>query len=250
MRIHANKAIRQTEVAIRNVVGCPVQDDVPSTNSAEVDSLSTKSPHNSRTENCAEARRWFLQRSRYRERYRNGKPANQHGLSLQSNGYPSAVSELSHTDDQGNARMVDVSDKQPTERRAVAEGFLRYTDEHWRALRNLPKGDALTVAQIAGILGAKRTSDLIPMCHPIPLSHVDVDLNPTAEGIEIRATTKTADRTGVEMEALTAVAIAALTLFDMLKSVSSDMTIERVRLMEKTGGKQNWKRSEESDSQS
>ncbi|RMG24773.1 MAG: cyclic pyranopterin monophosphate synthase MoaC [Armatimonadetes bacterium] len=160
------------------------------------------------------------------------------------------MSELSHTDDQGNARMVDVSDKQPTERRAVAEGFLRYTNEHWRALRNLPKGDALTVAQIAGILGAKRTSDLIPMCHPIPLSHVDVDLNPTTEGIEIRATTKTTDRTGVEMEALTAVAIAALTLFDMLKSISSDMTIERVRLMEKTGGKQNWKRSEESDSQS
>jgi len=146
--------------------------------------------------------------------------------------------------------MVDVSEKQPSERRAIATGFLRYTDAHWRALRQLPKGDALTVAQVAGILGAKRTSDLIPMCHSIPLSHIEVSLDPQPEGIAIRASAKTTERTGVEMEALTAVAIAALTLYDMLKSVDSEMTIEAIRLFEKTGGKKDWKRSEGFDSQS
>jgi len=151
------------------------------------------------------------------------------------------VDELSHLDAEGNARMVDVSSKQPTERTATAEGFLRLSPEHQSALDSLPKGDPFTVAKVGAILAAKRTDELIPLCHTLPLSHVDVSFAVQDGGVSIRATAKTNARTGVEMEALTAVSAAALILFDMLKAVGSNMIIESVRLVEKTGGKRDWR---------
>ena len=151
------------------------------------------------------------------------------------------MDELSHLDAEGNARMVDVSSKQPTERTATAEGFLRLSPEHLGALDSLPKGDPFTVAKVGAILAAKRTDELIPLCHTLPLSHVDVSFAVQDGGVSIRATAKTNARTGVEMEALTAVSAAALILFDMLKAVGSNMIIESVRLVEKTGGKRDWR---------
>jgi cyclic pyranopterin phosphate synthase len=147
--------------------------------------------------------------------------------------------ELSHVDRTGAARMVDVSGKSPTARLAVATGVLRTTAEVVELLRRdgLPKGDALATARIAGIAGAKRTPDLVPLCHPIALSGVTVDLEPDGAVVRIRATVRTTDRTGVEMEALTAVAVAGLTLHDMVKAVDPAAVLDAVRVERKEGGR-------------
>lgn len=153
--------------------------------------------------------------------------------------------KFSHLDESGAARMVDVSAKEVTARTATARGFVRLSDECVTALRDgsVPKGDAISVARIAGIMGAKRTPDLVPMCHPIALHGVKVDLVIVDDGVEITATTKTADRTGIEMEALTSVTVAALALIDMVKAVDPGAVITDVRVVEKTGGKTgNWTR--------
>jgi cyclic pyranopterin phosphate synthase len=145
-------------------------------------------------------------------------------------------SDFSHLDAQGNARMVDVGAKPPQRRRAVAEGWLRCAPETIAKLRAnaLPKGDVLTVAQIAGIQAAKRTADLIPLCHPLALDVVEVDFTVEDDRILIRAVAGITARTGIEMEALTAVSVAALTLYDMCKAVDKGMVIEGIRLVEKT----------------
>ncbi len=152
------------------------------------------------------------------------------------------MSGLSHVREDGSPRMVDVSGKKPTVRRALAEGFVKLKPAHLGALDGLPKGDAITVAQIAGIQGGKRCSELIPLCHPIPLTHLDVRIARERDGLRIEAEARTEDRTGVEMEAYTAVVVAAITLIDMLKGVDPDLEITRVRLLDKTGGKADWKR--------
>ncbi|BFU47974.1 cyclic pyranopterin monophosphate synthase MoaC [Krasilnikovia sp. MM14-A1004] len=146
---------------------------------------------------------------------------------------------LTHVDHTGAARMVDVSAKAVTARRAVAAGRIDTTAEVVALLRGdgLPKGDALAVARLAGIMGAKRTPELIPLCHPIGLHGVTVDLQVTDAGVEIVATTKTAERTGVEMEALTAVATAGLALIDMVKAVDPAASLSAVRVLRKEGGK-------------
>ena len=142
-------------------------------------------------------------------------------------------------DASGAARMIDVTAKDVTARQAVAAGFVRTTSEVIALLRDgaLPKGDALAVARIAGIMGAKRTPDLIPLCHPIALHGVTVELTLSDETIDIRVVAKTADRTGVEMEALACVAVAGLTLVDMVKAVDKGATITDVRVDSKTGGR-------------
>ncbi|OHV43102.1 molybdenum cofactor biosynthesis protein C [Parafrankia soli] len=146
---------------------------------------------------------------------------------------------FTHVDDRGAARMVDVSAKEVTARTATAAGCLRTSPDVVELLRGagVPKGDALAVARIAGIMGAKRTPDLIPLCHPIAVSGVKVELTVVDHGVEITATVRTADRTGVEMEALTAVAIAGLTLHDMVKAVDPLAELTEVRVVAKTGGK-------------
>ncbi|WP_224387115.1 cyclic pyranopterin monophosphate synthase MoaC [Pseudonocardia sp. ICBG1293] len=150
---------------------------------------------------------------------------------------------LSHVDDAGAARMVDVADKQPGRRTAVATGTVHTTAEvvHLLETDGLPKGDALATARIAGIMGAKRTPDLVPLCHPIAISGVTLDLAPATDGdtgrIAIRAEVRTTDRTGVEMEALTAVAVAGLTLHDMIKAVDPAAVLDAVRVERKEGGK-------------
>jgi cyclic pyranopterin phosphate synthase len=157
-------------------------------------------------------------------------------------------SSLSHVDESGAARMVDVSAKSVTARRAVAAGRVDTTPEVVALLRGagVPKGDTLAVARIAGIMGAKRTPDLVPLCHPIGLTGVTVDLTVTDTGVDIVAATKTADRTGVEMEALTAVATAGLTVIDMIKAVDPAASIEAVRVVRKEGGKTgDWVRPED-----
>jgi cyclic pyranopterin phosphate synthase len=157
-------------------------------------------------------------------------------------------SSLTHVDETGAARMVDVSAKSVTARRAVAAGRVDTTPEVVALLRGegMPKGDALAVARIAGIMGAKRTPDLVPLCHPIGLTGVTVDLRVTDTGVAITATTKTADRTGVEMEALTAVATAGLAMIDMIKAVDPAASIEAVRVVRKEGGKTgDWVRPED-----
>lgn len=135
--------------------------------------------------------------------------------------------------------MVDVSEKTETEREAIAEAEVSMSAEAVRAIRQkqVKKGDPLQTARLAGIMAAKRTADLIPLCHPLQLSHVDVDLRPRRRGYSIRARVKTLGRTGVEMEALVAVTAAALTLYDMLKAVDRSMVIGSVRLIEKRGGR-------------
>ena len=135
--------------------------------------------------------------------------------------------------------MVDVSEKAETEREAVARGRVTMSPEALRAIRDasLKKGDALNVARLAGIMAAKRTADLIPLCHPLLLSHIDVTLNPATNGYEIEARVRTIGQTGVEMEALTAVSVAALTLYDMVKAVDKGMTIGEIRLVSKRGGR-------------
>ena len=159
----------------------------------------------------------------------------------------SSQQRLTHVDDRGAARMVDVSDKQPSAREAVASGILRTTEEVVRLLHaeQLPKGDALATARIAGIMGAKRTPDLIPLCHPIALSGVTVDLHTSGSEVRITATVRTTDRTGVEMEALTAVAVAGLALHDMVKAVDPAAVLDAVRVERKEGGKTGlWTRQE------
>lgn len=147
--------------------------------------------------------------------------------------------ELSHVDDAGAARMVDVSDKQSGRRTAVATGVLHTTSEVIGLLHGdgLPKGDALATARIAGIMGAKRTPDLVPLCHPIAISGVTLDLVAQEDRIDIRAEVRTTDRTGVEMEALTAVTVAGLTLHDMIKAVDPAAVLDAVRVERKDGGK-------------
>lgn len=148
---------------------------------------------------------------------------------------------LTHLDDQGNAKMVDVGDKDVTSREAVARGHVTIEPETARLIKEglMKKGDVLTIAQLAGIMGAKKTSELIPLCHPLPLDRVDVELelDEAESRINVTATAKTTARTGVEMEALTAVSIAALTLYDMCKSVDRGMRIEAIRLIKKSGGR-------------
>ena len=146
------------------------------------------------------------------------------------------MEDLSHVDETGAVRMVDVGGKQPMRRRAVARAEVRMAAETARTLRELPKGDALATAQLAGIMAAKRTSELIPLCHPLPLTHVEVTLEVREESVEIVSSVETTAQTGVEMEALTAVSVAALTVYDMAKAVDKDMTIAEVRLLEKTKG--------------
>jgi cyclic pyranopterin phosphate synthase len=144
------------------------------------------------------------------------------------------MSELSHVDAAGDVRMVDVGDKPLSRRRAVASATVRMAAETARRLRELPKGDALATAQIAGIMAAKRTSELVPLCHPLPLSHVEVSLDVGEDALEITTAVETTAETGVEMEALTAVAVAALTVYDMAKAIDREMSITDVRLVEKT----------------
>ena len=152
---------------------------------------------------------------------------------------------LTHTDDSGHARMVDVSAKDVTAREARASGRVLLSAEAIAALRagQVPKGDALAVARIAGIQAAKRTPDLVPLCHPIAIHAVTVDLQVTENAVEIATTVRTADRTGVEMEALTSVTVAALALIDMVKAIDPAAVITDVRVEEKTGGKTGtWRR--------
>lgn len=147
---------------------------------------------------------------------------------------------LTHFDAQGQAHMVDVSGKSDTAREAVAEGLVIMAAETLAlAQGGAAKGDVMGVARLAGIMGAKRTSDLIPLCHPLPITKVSVDLapDPALPGIRVTATVRTAGKTGVEMEALTAVTTACLTVYDMLKAAQKDMRIEGIRLLSKTGGK-------------
>ena len=150
------------------------------------------------------------------------------------------MSKLTHLDEHGRAKMVDVGHKPETERIAIARGEVQMKRDTLELIRagQIEKGDVLTIAQIAGITASKRTSDLIPLCHPLPLTKVDVDLalDDALPGVAITATAKTIGKTGVEMEALTAVSIAALTVYDMAKAVEKTMRIQNIRLIEKRGG--------------
>ena len=143
------------------------------------------------------------------------------------------MSELSHVDESGEVRMVDVGDKPVSRRRARARAVVRMASGTAARLAELPKGDALGAARIAGIMAAKRTSDLIPLCHSLPLTHVQVELEVGTDSVEITASAETAAQTGVEMEALVAATVAALTIYDMAKGVDSGMEIDEVRLLEK-----------------
>ncbi|WP_085810638.1 cyclic pyranopterin monophosphate synthase MoaC [Sphingomonas sp. TZW2008] len=149
------------------------------------------------------------------------------------------MSRLTHLDDAGAARMVDVGGKVETVREAVAEGRITMAHEAARAIADgaVAKGDVLAVARVAGIMAAKRTSELIPLCHPLPLTKVSIDLTVETDGVAATATVATAGRTGVEMEALTAVSTALLTIYDMGKAIDKRMTIGGIRLLTKTGGK-------------
>ena len=149
------------------------------------------------------------------------------------------MTQLSHVDDQGRIRMVDTSDKETSARRAVASARVVMNAATVAALREhrTPKGDPLEAARLAGIMAAKRTSDLIPLCHPLPLTHIEVRAELTDSGVSLEAEVATKAQTGVEMEALTAVSLAALTVYDMCKALEKGMTITDVRLESKTGGK-------------
>ena len=147
------------------------------------------------------------------------------------------MSKLTHFDDSGQARMVDVSHKADTKRTARAHAFVRMSPEVLAALPNNPKGDPLAVARIAGIQAAKRTAELIPLCHSLPLSHADVAIMPEPDGLRVIASAATTAQTGVEMEALTAASVAALTIYDMTKALDKRIEIQDVYLLEKTGGK-------------
>ncbi len=158
-----------------------------------------------------------------------------------------AASSLPHLSPEGKARMVDVSGKDVTARTATAAGRVLVDDECLQALRDgaVPKGDALAVARIAGISGAKKTSDLVPLCHPIGISGIDISVEVGESAVEITATVRTNDRTGVEMEALTAVCVAGLAVVDMIKALDRAAVITDVRVLAKTGGRRgDWLRSE------
>jgi cyclic pyranopterin phosphate synthase len=144
------------------------------------------------------------------------------------------MSNLSHVDESGDIHMVDVGSKPVSRRRATAAATVTMAAETARQLRELPKGDALATAQVAGIMAAKRTSELIPLCHPLPLSLVDVRLEVAEDRVEITASAETTAQTGVEMEALVAATVAALTVYDMAKAIDKGMTVSEVRLVEKT----------------
>ena len=144
------------------------------------------------------------------------------------------MSDLSHVDESGSVRMVDVGGKPMSRRRAVARATVRMAAETAQRLGSLPKGDALATAQVAGIMAAKRTSDLIPLCHPLPLSVVEVSLEVVSGGVEITAAAETTAQTGVEMEALVAASVAALTIYDMAKAIDKELVIAEVTLVEKT----------------
>lgn len=153
--------------------------------------------------------------------------------------------ELTHLNEAGEVHMVDVGDKAITDREAVAEGFVAMSPDLAERFvtGDLPKGDAAAVARVAGIMAAKKTADLIPLCHPIPLTGVEVALEQSGRGIRVVASVRTTGRTGVEMEAMTAVAVAALTIYDMVKGVERGVTIEKVRLLRKSGGRSGtWER--------
>jgi cyclic pyranopterin monophosphate synthase len=149
-------------------------------------------------------------------------------------------SSLTHLDTKGRARMVDVGDKPDTSRYAIACGEVHMRMETFETIRrgNLKKGDVVTIAQLAGVMAAKKTSDLIPLCHPLPLNHIGVEIEfaPDLPGLTITATARTNGKTGVEMEALTAVSVAALTIYDMAKALEKTMKIQNIRLIEKRGG--------------
>jgi len=150
-----------------------------------------------------------------------------------------ASRKLTHVDKEGRARMVDVSEKNETVRVARAEAFVEMSAETVRLLRDraMPKGDPLEVARIAGIQAGKKTSELIPLCHPLPLTHLDISINVIDSGARIEAIARTKAETGVEMEAMTAVSLAAITLYDMCKAVEKGISIGPIRLLEKSGGK-------------
>ncbi|HEY5144506.1 MAG TPA: cyclic pyranopterin monophosphate synthase MoaC [Solirubrobacteraceae bacterium] len=159
------------------------------------------------------------------------------------------MAELTHLDDEGNARMVDVAAKDVTDRRAVARAVVRMTPQTAAAVAagDAPKGDVLGVARIAGIQAAKRTGELIPLCHPIGLDHVDVDaqVDVQAGTVTLTATARVTAKTGIEMEAMTGAAVAALTVYDMVKGIERGVAIERVELLEKSGGRSgHWARDE------
>lgn len=149
------------------------------------------------------------------------------------------MSDFTHFNEQGRARMVDVTDKPPSYRSATAAGTVRMLPSTVEAIRTggVPKGDVLAVAQVAGVMAAKRTSDIIPMCHPLALTGVDIRFALREDAVDIEATVRCKGETGVEMEALTAVSAAALTVYDMCKALQKDMVISEIRLLEKTGGK-------------
>jgi cyclic pyranopterin phosphate synthase len=156
------------------------------------------------------------------------------------------VNELTHLDDEGAARMVDVGDKPVTARRATARAFVAMSPATAAAVAagDAPKGDVLGTARIAGIQAAKRTGELIPLCHPLGLDHVDVSAAVVSGGVELEATASVHGRTGVEMEAMTAAAVAALTVYDMVKGLDRDAAIERVELVAKSGGRSgDWRRA-------
>ena len=152
---------------------------------------------------------------------------------------PGAGNRLTHVDSKGRIRMVDVGDKAVTDREAVARGSIAMSKDARKLIHsgNNKKGDPIQAARLAGIMAAKKTSELIPLCHPLNLSHISVDLTPTKKGYDIEARVRISGKTGVEMEALTAVAVAALTLYDMVKAVDKSMTISGIELIEKSGGR-------------
>jgi cyclic pyranopterin phosphate synthase len=155
--------------------------------------------------------------------------------------------KLTHTDERGQAHMVDVAAKAETHRRAVAGALIRMKPETLAMIAEgrAPKGDVFAVARVAGITAAKRTSDLVPLCHPLAITHAAVELEPVAEGVRVTATVETDGKTGVEMEALTAAAVAALTLYDMCKAVDRGMVVDELGLLSKEGGKSGtWTREE------
>lgn len=156
------------------------------------------------------------------------------------------TSNFTHLDESGNAKMVDISDKKDSVRVAVASGVVKVSEEVLELAKDnsLPKGDLFATARIAGIMAAKKTSELIPLCHPLAVNSVEVEIKMSGDGFLITATVKTSGKTGVEMEALTAVSVAALTVIDMVKAVDKSAEITEVKLLEKTGGKSgNWARN-------
>jgi len=171
----------------------------------------------------------------------NSPPDSAENSGLVSPRSNSSSNQLTHLDDRGQAQMVDVSEKTSTERQAIAAGLVRMSKSTFEAIEagNAPKGDVLGTAKLAGIMAAKQTSTLIPLCHPLPLKKIAVHIDPDPDlpGYQIRATVKTKAETGVEMEALTSVSVAALTLYDMAKALDRSMQIEAIRLLSKSGGK-------------